>query len=80
MTKDNAWPHRVPDPVTPAPDKLDLPRLEADIPKFLKNSRAFEEEGGQGSLKVGAASVLQRKSLKHGHYMRFLQSRGDSSQ
>ena len=29
---------------TTVSDKLDLPRLEADIPKFLQNSRAFEEE------------------------------------
>lgn len=42
--KKDVVPHGVPDPIPPVPDKLDLPRLEADIPKFLQNSRAFEEE------------------------------------
>ena len=37
-------PDGVPYIIPPCPDKLDLPRLENDIPKFLRNSRAFTEE------------------------------------
>ena len=41
LLKKDVVPHGVPEPIPPVPDKLDLPRLEADIPKFLENSRAF---------------------------------------
>ena len=36
-------PEGVPEVILPSPEKLDLVRLKADIPKFLDNSRAFSE-------------------------------------
>ena len=42
--QENVIPSGVPNLIPPSSDKLDMPRLESDTPKFLNNSREFGDE------------------------------------